>query len=288
MSYIGLDDFCQFAIMTGATAPVGNIQGGSIGANEGSFSHVEGAGGQDDIVWDMVKPSASIQTMYKGESLIDNALRSVWNGLPAQIHVWGGVLDDTLPLSFTQTGYINSLEMSCGAVGEAVAVNYDVVSLTNTLATADSSDIATAAATAPFVWHEGSATIGSAALSCRSFSVKVENGLTHDGDLDAKADGSQRLPDAVDPGNETVTARFTVAVPPELDFTLDTPTLPIDASVVIGNGYTTKTVTLVGLYVKPFGAELLSGGGDKHTWELDCEAKLNTLKSAATVAIAIT
>lgn len=286
-SYVGLDDFCQFSVGTGATAPFGNIQGGSIGANEGSFKHVEGAGGQDDIIWDLVKPSASIKTVYKGEALLTNCQRTVWNGLPPQIHIWGGVLDDSVARSYKQTGYVNGLEIACGAVGDPVEVNYDVLSMTNTLATAGTANVATAAATAPFVWHAGAATINAVAMSCRAFSVKLENGMSHDADLDAKASGSQRLPDQIDPGNEVVTARFTVAAPPTLNFAQDTPTLPINASVVISNGYTTKTLTLTGLYIKPFGAELLKGGGDKHTWELDCEAKLNTLKSAVAQALAI-
>lgn len=286
-SYIALDDFAQYRIGTAESVAFGNFQGGAILGNEGSFKHEQGGGGQDDIVWDMSKPTASVQTVYKGESLLTSCLRSTYNALPPVVSFWGGVLGSAAGCSgLMATAYVNAVEISCGGVGEAIKVNYDFIGLGVTPTSATAGQIATATPTAPFTWQAGAVTLDDTALRCQSFSVKAENGLTHDSSLDAKASGSQRVAECIDVGSEKVSASFEVRTPPWLDFTADTPTLPIDADLTISNGYTTHTITLRGLYLQPFETELLSGE-DKHVWRLEAEARYDSLRSAATAAIEI-
>ncbi len=287
-SYLALDDFAQYGIGTAASVAFGNIQGGAVFSNEGSFSHQEGAAGQDDIVWELSKPTAKVETIYKGESLLANCLRSVWNGMPPEISFLGGVLSTTASLAAQiSSAYVNKLKVACGGVGEPVKVDYDLIGVDCVPTMASSSDVATITATDPFVWQEGAVTINGVGCRCQSFEINVENGLTHDSSLDAKAAGSQRVAECIDVGSEKVSASFEVRVPlGTLDFSDDTPTLPIDASVVISNGYTSKTITLRGLYLKPIETELLRGE-DKHTWKIEGESRYNSLRSAATAAITI-
>jgi hypothetical protein len=286
MSYIALDDFFQYGVETAASVCVGNFQGGSVFGNEGGFKHEEGGAGQDDIVWDLDKPTASVQTVYKGESLLTSAMRTTFNALPPRVSFLGGVAATATLAMQVATAYVNTLKLACGGVGEAVKADYDLIALGATYTSATQGQLATATPTAPFVWQSGAVTINSAACRCQSFEVTVENGLTHDSSLDAKASGSQRVAEAIDVGSEKVSASFEVRVPPFLEFNRDTPTLPLDASIVIGNGYTLHTLTLRDLYFKPIETELLAGE-DKHSWKIDCEAKYNSLKSNATSALSI-
>lgn len=282
-SYVALDDFAEYAVGTAATVVFGNIQGGTVRADEGGYAHQEGAAGQDDIVWDMVKPTARVETIYKGESLPQYAARSTWNALPTPVKFRGGVISTSTMAVYIATAYVNALEVACGGIGEAVKVNYDLIGLAAQDVVATAGSVTAPTPTAPYVWHAGAVTIGGVACRCQSFTAKIENGLTHDSSLDAKAKGAQRLPEAIDVGTEKVSASFEVRVPPYLDFTRDTPTLPIEAQVVLSNGYTTKTLTLRDLYLKPFGTELIRGE-DKHSWTIECESRFNALRSAATAA----
>lgn len=286
MSYIALDDFFQYGVETAASVCVGNFQGGSVFGNEGGFKHEEGGAGQDDIVWDLDKPTASLQTVYKGESLLTSALRTTFNGMPPRVSFLGGVSASATLAMQVATAYINKIKIACGGIGEAVKVDYDFIALGATYTSATQGQLATATPTAPFVWQAGAVTVSGAACRCQSFEVNGENGMTHDGSLDAHTSGSQRVAEAIDVGSEKVSASFEVRTPPFLEFNRDTPTLPVDASIVIGNGYTLHTLTLRGLYYKPIETELLAGE-DKHSWKIDCEPKYNSLKSAGTGALSI-
>jgi len=284
-SYVGLDDFAEFAVGTGATTAFGNFTGEIT--DDGAFKHEEGANGQDDIIWDMHQPKVSIKSVYKGEALATNCLRTVYNGLPPKISLTGGVLDGANMARVIATGYVNGVEFACGGIGEAVQVNYDIIGIAATPATYTAGQVATATPTAPYTWQDAAVTIGTQALSCQDFSVKVDNGLVHDSSLDAHASGSERIPEAIRVGSEKVSASFTVrGLPIGIDFTDDTPTLPITASIVVGNGYTTKTITLRDQYIKPWAIELLKGD-EVHDFKLETESRYNALRSAATAAIAI-
>jgi hypothetical protein len=285
-SYLAFDDFAQYAVGTAATVAFGNFQGGHVNGNEGSFKHEEGGSGQDDIIWDMSKPTAAVQTVYKGETLLINCQRSTWNGMPPQVALWGGIISTATLAALMATAYVNKCKIACGGVGEAVKVDYDFIGLGVARNVVTAGQVATATPTAPFSWQAGAVTIGAAGLICQSFEVNVDNGMTHDSSLDAAAANSQRLAEEIDLGSEKISGSFDVRIPPELDFTLDTPTLPINASIVIGNGYTTRTLTMTGLYVKPFETPLLAGDA-KHSFKLDWETKYNPLRSQAGAALSI-
>ncbi len=284
-SYVGLDDFAEYSVGTGATVAFGNFTGEIT--DEGTFKHEEGAAGQDDIIWEMHQPKASIKTVYKGESLLTNCQRSVYNGLPPRISLAGGVLGGTNLARLIATAYVNGLEISCAGVGEPVLVTYDIIGLKATPTTFTAGQVATAAATAPFTCQDVAVTIGTSALGTKEWSVKLDNGLTHDSSQDAKAAGSERIPETIEVGSEKVSASLTVKIPPsDINFTDDTPTLPITAQIVIGNGYTLHTTNLRDQYIKPWSIEMLKGD-EKHTFKLECEARYNTLRSAATAALSI-
>ncbi len=284
-SYVGLDDFVEYRVGTAATVAFGNASGEIT--DDGAFKHEEGAAGQDDIIWDMHQPKASVKSVYKGESLIANAQRSSYNGMPPVISLAGGVVGGTNLARSIATGYVNEMEIACGGVGEAVMVNYDIIGLKATPVTYTSGQVAAVIPTAPFTWQDAAVTIGTQALSCQDFSVKLENGLRHSSSLDVKTAGSERIPEEIVIGSEKVSASFTVrGLPAGINFTDDVPTLPITASIVIGNGYTTKTLTLRDLYIKPWGIEILKGD-EIHDFKLECESRYNPLRSAATAALSI-
>jgi len=285
-SYLGLDDFCQYGIGTAASVAFGNFTGEIT--DEGSFKHEEGAAGADDIIWEMHQPKAHVESVYKGESLLTAPFRASYNAMPSLISLWGGVLASAASLSrIIATAYVDALELSGAGVGEAVKAVYDIIGIHAVPTTATAGQIATATPTAPFTCQAVAVTIGTAALGCKEWTVKIENGMTHEGSQDAKSTGSQRIPECIDLGSEKVTAKFTVRIPPtSLEFDADTPTLPITAQIVIGNGYTLHTINARDLYVKPYGAKMVKSD-EKHTWDLDCEARYNALRSAATAALSI-
>ncbi len=284
MSYIGLDEYCEYGIGGAPTIAFGNVQGGFINDLGNEIAHEEGIMGQDDIVWNGLKPVASVESVYKGETFIDQATRTVWNGLPPAVQVRGGIIHATATLSALGNGYINELEAGCGAIGEAVKARYDLVLLTCTPQVVTTA--ATPAATAPFVWHAGAVTINNLALECQSWQARLNNGLDWDFHQDIKTAGSQRLPAAIRPGSEVVQLRATVRGHMFIDLTRDVPTMPIGAAILVGNGYTTKTITLRQLYLRSMPTPF-AGPAEVVEWELDLESRHNTRISAATAPITI-
>lgn len=287
MGWVGLDDFCQFGVGGAASVAFGDIQGGVLGSIDQTLNHSDGAGGQDNVWFGMATPKGTVDTIYKGESLLDNVERTTYNDLPPAVEIWGGALDASVALTYKLNGYVDKCRVSCGAVGDAVQVAYDVVGTTMTSITATAGQIASPASTAPFVWSAGAVTIDGAAHACQSFEVELNNNLRPESSLDAKSANSRRLPEIVEPGTEEVTGRFVVKVPIAFNGVADTPSLPFGATIQIGNGYTTKTLTLRQLFLtqEPI---TLEKGDTTHTFEIAFESRHNSLKSAGTAAWQVT
>lgn len=283
MGWVGLDDFCQFGIGGASSVAFGDIQGGVLGEVDQTLNHSDGAGGQDNLWFGMAIPKGTVETIYKGETLLDNVERTTYNGLPPGVEIWGGALDPTTALTNKIGGYIDRCRVSCGEVGGAVQVAYDIVGTTMTSITATLGQIATPSTTAPFVWAGGAVTIDGAAHGCQSFECELNNNLKPESSLDAHAAGVKRLPEIVEPGNEEVTARFVVKVPITFNPVADTPTGPFVASVQLGNGYTTKTLTLRQLFLTQQPIQL-ERGDTTHTFELAFESRHNSLRAASTAA----
>lgn len=282
-SYLGLDDFAQYSVGTAPTVAFGNFLGEYSDA--GAYRHEQGAAGQDDIIWELHQPRVTIRSVYKGESLIANCQRSTYNGMPPRISFRGGVLSPATLAVDMPTAYVNVLEIACAGIGEAVRVDYEIMGLqASPLAvTAASAPVATA----PFVWHAGAVTVDGIACRCQEFTVRLENGLTWDSSLDAKPAGSQRIAECIDVGSEKVTVRLGLKSPPVWDFTRDAPTMPIDVSLVIGNGYTSRTIQIQGAYVKPYSTEFVRSD-ERHVWTLEGEVRYDSLRSAGQAALVIT
>jgi len=293
MSYVGLDEFAQYGIGAGdpatvATVAFGNLVEGTITPG-GDFDHAQGIGGQDDIVWHMIEPSAELTTVYKGDALLENILRSDWNGLPPRIGLWGGIIDDTNALSYKLSGYVNEVEISCGVINEAARVVYRILGDTCTAATIAAASVVAPSVTAPSVWDEGDITVGGTNYSIQSFTLTLHNGLRLRSSLDSKSGDYKRLPEVVNPGDEWVELSITSDAPYTGDLLYNTPTMPVTAAIVLGNGYTTKTINVNALYVKPSSVDhRFVGSEDEVTWDWTLESKRNPLISASTQAIVIT
>lgn len=284
MGWVGLDDFCQFGIGGASTIAFGDIQGGGLGEVDQTLNHSDGAGGQDNMWFGMATPKGTVETIYKGESLfVSGVARATYAALPSAVEIWGGILDSTTALTYKIGGYIDRCRVSCGEVGAAVQVAYDIVGTTMTSITATLGQIAAPGATAPFTWAGGAVTIEGAAYGCQSFEAEINNNLRPESSLDARAAGKKRLPEIIEPGNEEITARFVVKTPITFNPVADTPSLPIGATIQIGNGYTTKTLTLRQLFLTQEPVTL-EKGDTTHTFEIVCEARHNSLKSASTAA----
>lgn len=284
MSWVALDDFAQFGIAGAATVAFGDTQGGVLGQTDQRLNHSEGAGGQDNLWFGLCVPRGTVESIYKGEALFSSGVaRTTYDGLPSAVEIWGGILDATTALSYKIDGYIDKCRLSCGGVGEAVQVAYDIVGTTMTAITATAGQIATPSTTAPFVWAAGAVTIDGAARACQSFEIELQNNLKPGSSLDVKTTNKRRLPEIIEPGNEVVSARFVVKVPITFWGAADTPSLPFTGTIQIGNGYTTKTLTLRALYITEEPVRL-ERGDTTHTFELAAESAHNALKSASTAA----
>jgi hypothetical protein len=278
MSYSPLDSWCEYKIGTAATLAFGNVPNFELGGLGQEVQHDPGIGGQDDIHWPLLKPTARVESVFKGESLLLSCTRSTVSGLPPQVILRGGILHATATLSDVFTGYVEELSLECGGVGEAVKATYDLIGLSAAPAVTTVGQAATAAATAPYVWHAGAVTINGAALVCQSFRAGVKNNLDAQSSLDLKTSGVQRVAELVEPGDEEVTATFTVKSPATQDLTRDIPTMPVTAVLKVANGYTSRVVTLNNLYLsdKP---RRIAAGDRAVTWELAMQSRHNSLQS---------
>lgn len=292
MPWVGLDETWLFGIGTAApsvaaTVAFGNVQSGSeIGGLGGGFRHNEGAGGADDITWEMIEPTARVETIYKGEALIASAKRTVYNGLPPRVAVAGGLIVATNGMKAI-SGYINTQGIECGAVGDPVHVSYDILGIQFEQFTA--TQAATWAVTNAFVWHAGGISLANGTYDVQSFRAELNNNITLQSSLDAKAAASQRLPEWADTGSEAVSLRCTVRTPLGIDLAADWPSALATAVITISNGYTNKVLTLTELYAAPGSTAYRSvGPGDAATWDLEFEAKMNSMRSAATQAWVLT
>lgn len=288
MGYVALDEFAMYRIGTGAWQRFGNVQGGDVGSPGHDMSHNDGVGGMDDWAWGMIKPSATIECIHKGETLLANCLRGTWNALPAAVGIWGGVLNATSPLShIVSGGYVDELTAGCGGIGELVKITYKVSGLLDLPTVCTGGQVATNVVTEPFSWQAGAVTIASGACGVQDFSLKVANNLAQNSSLDAKATGVQRFPEEIDPGNEEITLSVTIDTPLSADLLADFPDdLPITASLRIGNGFTNNIFTFAKLYYKEQPTKLLTGA-DKITWALELETKHNPRMSEGAAGLVI-
>jgi len=281
--YIGLDQFCEYKVAAGAFTGFGNIVGGHIAESDQTLNHRDGIGGRDDMVFGMVTPKASIQSIYKGESLLDACNRTVHNGLPPTIWIRGGVLSAGTYAATIGTGYVDHVALSCGGVGEMVEALYDVIGFDCEFG---SSTVATAPlATTAFSWLWGAVTVNNAAYVCQNWSAELNNNLRPQANLDVKTNGVRRLPTLIDPGNEIVSCRVALEAGPisGLDLFDDVPTLPIGITILIGNGFTTRTLTLRELYLSDMPTPFVAPD-ETVVWDLSLESIHNALNAASTAA----
>ena len=293
MGYVGLDGFCQFA--TGATyTGFGNVSGGEIGVPEQDLSHHEGIGGQDLVAWGMVTPNASIESIYKGESaMLESAARTVFYGLPPVVTVWGGICGVATQAHLMTGAYIDHVAVECGGIGEPVNANYDIIGLFHSYAIMTQGSQAAAAFTAPFVWPYGAVTIGigtaaSAAYNCQNWTAELSNNLRAESDQDLKTAAVRRMPQIVEPGNEVIGCSLSLKAPLNMDMYGDAPiaavtAAPISVAFLIGNGYTSQTITLRQLYLSSEPTPFVAGDGTI-VWDYDLESIHNALAAAAATA----
>jgi len=249
MAYLGFDEFATYKLSGGSATTFGFTDDGDIGTSEQDVEFRKGIGGQICPVWGMVIPRANVRGIYKGEDFLDNCAANSAGALPPLFEsIAGGILGVTLLAYDLQTAYVDRIRVSCGGQGSPIEYEIDFVGLgiANTYVTT-----VTPNATADYVGYWGAVTLAGAAFEVQDWEVELNNNLRAEGDCDVKINGTRRLPTTIEPGEVAARARLTMKLPLEnLGLFDDIPNLPIATmSVAIGNGYTTKTITLRDLWI---------------------------------------
>ena len=242
---VGLNEFAEHSIGGSTFLAFDKVESGTMDYDGGEWKENIGVGGQVAGYRDMVTPVGNVSTMLQTGTLIACLKPASLGALPAVIaKIQGGVVT-TANLSRLHTScYIKTFKFSC-AKGGVVMADYAWGALgeteAQTVASAQSKQTAL-----PYVWHAETPTFGAAAaLSCQSWEVSGETGISFETSLDHKTSGVQRLPEFVDPGLFSVKLTATVRVDPALVLTADQVTA-YGFKVIATNGTGTFTIDMTG------------------------------------------
>jgi len=269
MPYIGLD--C--AILEGGDTSFDKIEGGEIGYDQ-TVTHLTGAGGQDSVVYSMIEPKGNVDTWLQTDLLLVCVTKAAANGLPTQIaQIDGGVLGEKMLKQ--EDCYINTCKLSC-EVGGAVKASFEWLALSMT-ASAVTAAVAAKASGLMLLWHDASVLLDGNTYACQSWESTVDNGLKLHTSLDGGAAGTQRMPEAITPGNQKVslTAEFKAA--PTIDFLADIPAT-VTFVFTAPNAGNTKTFAHTVGALHPVGMPTkIASGEDEVTWSIECECDYDNL-----------
>jgi len=277
MAYVGLDTVVGIKVTAGATevAP-GRVENAEFTLDQ-SLTHLTGAGGQDSVVYSMMEPKGSLSMWVTKELMIDFALKTVINGLPPVIaQIDGGVLGSKVVME--ENCYVDSLTLSLEKGGALkadmswLALSYTTSAMT-TAPTAEAKNLM-------LLWHSSCITLDGNAYEAQSISVKLENGLKMDTDLDCKTAGEQRLPTVILPGNMKVTLDVEFAAAPTVIFSADVPAIATVGLSVKNTESSVKTFTLTAGNLHPLTMPVpVAAGEDSISYKMSLEADYNDLTS---------
>lgn len=280
MAYLGFGTFVQYAVTGGSTVGFGNIQGGEWGGLDQEAKQMLGAAGKNDVIWGMVFGRDTINALYKGESILTACARTVYDGLPPYLLTWGGVVNASASMSSKCTSYVDTVTLKCGGIGESVEVDYGLIHVGRKKCIATAGNVVAPTATAPFIWARGAVTIDGAAYNCQSYEASLKNNLKCMSSLDA-ASSNLRWPEEIVTGDEETSLRVVIKAPLAVDLGLDAPTMPITCSFLVGNGYTTKTLTMRQLYLVNQPTKI-EQGANVVLWDLSLDGLKNCLSASTT------
>ncbi len=270
MPYVGLD--C--VVLEGGDTLFDKVDSGEIGFDQ-SVEHLTGTGGQDSTVYSMIEPKGNAETWLQSTMLLACVTKAAANGLPTVIATLdGGILAEDMK---QQTDcYINSCKLSC-EVGGAVKAAYDWLALGMTTSAVTVAPAAKAN-NLMLLWHGANVVIDTVTHSCQSWESTLENGLKLHTSLDGKTAGTQRMPEAITPGNQKVTLTAEFKALPTVDLLVDIPaTVTFGFSAVNTEG-SAKTFrhTVGALHPVSLPTKIVSGEGEV-TWSMELEADYDDL-----------
>ena len=242
---VGLLQCCEHSVAGTDFLAFDKVESGAMDYDGGEVKENIGVGGQAAIYRDMLIPVGNVSTMLQTATMISHIKPASVGALPAIIEkIQGGVHTTANASRLHEDCYIRTWKFSC-ARGGVVMAEYAWGALLET----EKQTIASAATkqtAVPYVWHAETTTFGtSSALSCQSWEVSGETGVSFETSLDTKASGVQRLPEWVDPGMFTAKLTATVRVDPALDLKADWPST-YGFKVIATNGTGTFTIDMTG------------------------------------------
>lgn len=234
---VGLNEFAEHSIAGTTFAAFDKVESGTMDYDGGEWKENIGIGGQVAGYRDMVTPVGNVSTMLQTAGLIACIKPASVGALPAIIQkIQGGVVTTTDGSRLHEDCYIKTFKFSC-TKGGVVMAEYAWGALLET----EKQTIASAAnkqTAVPYVWHAQDPAFGAdAALSCQSWEVSGETGVTFETSQDTKTSGVQRLPEWAEPGPWSVKLTATVRTNPALSMSADwLPTYGFKVIAVNGTG----------------------------------------------------
>jgi hypothetical protein len=269
-AFVGLDTTLQVKVTAGASyASLGRVESAELTPDQ-SLEHLDGATAESSAIYSMIEPKGSATLWVQTLGFLSYAARTVANGLPTVISaIDGGVLGSKL---VSQTScYVNSLELKL-AKGGALQMAVDWVALAHT-ASAVTVGATALAKNLLLAWHTAAVTFGGVAFNCQSLSVKLDNGLKLDTDLDAKTLATARMPTVCKPGLHKVTADIEFASYPTVDLTATVPGTVALVYRCLSSETSAKTFTHTVTNLHPVGMPIpILKGEDEVVWKLSLEA----------------
>jgi len=255
----------------------GHIDDGSFD-NDGGLAWETGLGGVATPDNQMVAPSGSVTFRPTSSTFIAKCMRASWTSDLSGLILRVGTSSEAFSHDYA---YCSRLSLQC-SVGQRLAATMDWMATTP-----DAIAVPTWGAWHsgdPYHWHQGVATVNSAALNMQDFTLEVNNNLQPHSSLDSKSAGSQRLPEEITAHNETVTFSCTVQIPPGSNYIENWGDAPANhsASLVFTSvAPSTMTISLANLRLRNWRQGLTRSDGVA-TWTLDYEGQPN---AANTVSI---
>lgn len=244
---VGLNEFSEHSLAGTTFLAFDKVESGAMDYDGGEWKENIGVGGQVAGYRDMVTPVGNVSTMLQTVGLISCIKPASVGALPTIIQkIQGGVVTTTNGSRLHEDCYIKTFKFSCSKGGTVMA-DYTWGALLETEKQTVLAAAAAAKQTAvPYVWHAQAPVFGAAAaLSCQSWEVSGETGVTFETSLDTKVSGVQRLPEWAEPGLWSVKLTATVRVDPALSLIADWPAA-YGFKVIATNGTGTFTIDMTG------------------------------------------
>ena len=242
---VGLNECCEHSVAGTDFLAFDKVESGAMDYDGGEWKENIGIGGQVAGYRDMVTPVGNVSTMLQSATLLAHLKPATVGALPAIIEkIQGGVAVTTDGSRLHEDCYIRTWKFSC-AKGGVVMADYSWGALSETEKQTIASPV-TKQTAVPYVWHAETPTFGAAdALSCQSWEVSGETGVTFETSQDAKISTVQRLPEWVEPGLFAVKLTATVRVDPAISMIADWPST-YGFKVIATNGTGTFTIDMTG------------------------------------------